>query len=164
MKYTMKYIIEYFILPIVDFFHPVVDIEDKFHVICTANNIITKKNDDIRVKMTLSDWDKYANYINRSNKSDQSVDNYIDEYELDYFDILIKHKIRQINRKIRLEINYDQTMEYIRFREILENEIGIESVNFRYRYVSGKSMDSGLFASILKDDSSYRRFKWCDRI
>ena len=164
MHPIIVYIIEYFVLPVVDLFHPIVAIKNKFNVICTIKNENSNKNENKNknedIRMNLSDWDNYAKYINRYNKSEQNAD----DSELDYFDTLIKHKVRQINRKIRLEINNDKCMEYIRFREILENEIGVESVNFRYRYVSSNSMEAVLFTSMLKDDGPYRRFKWCDRI
>lgn len=148
--------IRLFVLPIIDRICPIVDIRCKYLMIC---------NDNEQNVLTIDKWDSYVEYL-REMKKLQKVNESNTASDIgDYFDHIIIQKIAKLNRIIKMEISNSRgvgkfkRMNYPRFLEILESELG-KSINFRYRY----TRDSQFFESIMRDDSPYRRFKWCDQI
>ena len=122
-------------------------------------------NDNEQNVLTIDKWDSYVEYL-REMKKLQKVNESNTASDIgDYFDHIIIQKIAKLNRIIKMEISNSRgvgkfkRMNYPRFLEILESELG-KSINFRYRY----TRDSQFFESIMRDDSPYRRFKWCDQI
>jgi len=142
--YFVNAFVQLCVLPIIDLMYPVMSIELKYITICGNQ----------RSAINLEDWESYVRYINQRT-------------ELDYFDLLIEQKIRQINRKIKLVASKSQntSIEYKTFYAVLQTEIGSDPIDVKYRFVrpSGSSLDN-LFVSVFDDDGPYRRFRWCDRI
>jgi len=147
--YFVNAFVQLCILPIIDLMYPVMSIELKYITICGSRERLATS-----LVIDLEDWESYVQYINR-------------RVELDYFDLLIEQKIRQINRKIKLYASKSQniSIEYKTFYTILQTEIGSDPIDVKYRFVrpSESSLDN-LFVSVFDDDGPYRRFRWCDRI
>lgn len=147
--YFVNAFVQLCVLPIIDLMYPVMSIELKYITICGS-----RERSDTSSAIDLEDWESYVQYINR-------------RVELDYFDLLIEQKIRQINRKIKLTVSKSQntSIDYKTFYTILQTEIGSDPIDVKYRFVrpSRSSLDN-LFVSVFDDDGPYRKFRWCDRI
>lgn len=147
LSLILRTVIRMLIIPIVDILFPIMGIETKFQAICGLLPEIEHPY------ATMKSWNAYVQTLTRTNGTNRET--------LDYFDQIFITKIAKFNHMIKMEITEGDvnSIYFDDFYRISKIVYG-DAANFRYRY----SDNDRYFASILGDNSFYRRFRWCDKI